>query len=141
LSVLVLAALVVPAGKSPAAADPSFLVIIHPEVEGTKIPREVLTSIFLKEALRWGDGLVVSPVDQSMQSEVRASFSQVVLGKTLEGIRSLWHQKVLHGVMPPPVKSSDEDVIAYVAKTRGAIGYVSSGTVLPATVKPVRIID
>ncbi len=141
-TVLALIALLAPAGRSPAAAaDPDFRVIIHPEVKGTRIPRGVLSSIFLKEAPRWGDGLRVAPVDQSMKSEVRASFSQVVLGTPHEGVTSLWHQKMLHGIMPPPVKSSDDDVIAYVAKTKGAIGYVSATAALPTTVKLVDIID
>ena len=32
------------------------------------------------------------------------------------------------GVTPPPVKPTDEDIIAFVASTQGAIGYVSSAT-------------
>jgi ABC-type phosphate transport system substrate-binding protein len=142
LILLALIALVALAGLSPAAAaDQDFRVIVHPEVEGTQIPRGVLSSIFLMEAPRWGNGLRVAPVDQSMKSEVRASFSQVVLETPLEGVSSLWHQKVTRGIMPPPVKSSDDDVIAYVAKTKGAIGYVSASAALPTTVKPVTIID
>jgi ABC-type phosphate transport system substrate-binding protein len=142
LTVLALIALVAPTGESPAAAaDPDFRVIVHPEVPGTQIPRGVLSSIYLREALRWGDGLPVSPVDQSMKSPVRATFSNVVLETPVEGVSSLWHRKMIKGISPPPVKSSDEDVIAYVAKTRGGIGYVSAEAVLPSTVKPVSIID
>ena len=76
LILLALIALVALAGLSPAAAaDQDFRVIVYPEVEGTQIPRGVLSSIFLMEAPRWGNGLRVAPVDQSMKSEVRASFS------------------------------------------------------------------
>ena len=142
LSVLVVAALVVPTGESPAAApDANFRVIVHPEVQGTQITRTVLSSIFLKEVLRWGDGVLVAPVDQSTQSPVRAAFSNVVLEKPVEGIRSLWFNKLGKGILPPPVKSSDEDVIAYVAETTGAIGYVSAVAVLPASVKPIDVVD
>jgi hypothetical protein len=140
---LVLAAVIAPIAcpGNARAAEPSFQVIVHPEVRGTQIPRAVLSSIFLKDVVRWGDGLPIAPVDQSMRSEIRASFSQVVLETPVEGVASLWHSKMIKGVMPPPVKSSDEDVIAYVAETKGAIGYVSAGTVLPETVKLIRIID
>ena len=39
--------------------------------------------------------------------------------------------EIKKGVTPPPVKASDADVIAYVASTRGAIGYVSAGAAVP----------
>jgi hypothetical protein len=39
------------------------------------------------------------------------------------------------------VKSSDEEVIAYVAKTKGSIGYVSPSASLPPTVRAVTIVD
>jgi len=134
--------LVTLAGESPAtAADPSFQVIVHPEVEGTQIPRTVLSSIFLKEAARWGDGRPVAPVDQSLRSPVRATFSEYVLNKPVDGVQALWHRKMIQGVRPPIVKSSDADVIAYVAKTSGSIGYVSLSAPLPATVRVVTVVD
>jgi ABC-type phosphate transport system substrate-binding protein len=134
--------LVTVAGESPAtAADPSFQVIVHPEVEGSQIPRTVLSSIFLKEAARWGDGRPVAPVDQSLRSPVRATFSEYVLNKPVDGIPALWHRKMIQGVTPPIVKSSDEEVIAYVAKTKGSIGYVSLSARLPTTVRAVSIVD
>ena len=39
------------------------------------------------------------------------------------------------------MKGSDEEVIAFVAKTEGAVGYVSKAAVLPAGVKAVAVID
>jgi hypothetical protein len=41
----------------------------------------------------------------------------------------------------PAVKDSDEEVLAYVAKTSGAVGYVSGSAALPPGVKAVTIID
>jgi ABC-type phosphate transport system substrate-binding protein len=134
--------LVTVAGESPgAAADPTFRVIVHPEVEGARIPRTVLSSIFLREADRWGNGRAVAPVDQSLRSPVRAAFTEYVLNKPVDGVPAIWHRKMIRGVRPPPVKSSDEDVIAYVAKTKGSIGYVSLSAPLPETVRTVTIVD
>jgi len=39
------------------------------------------------------------------------------------------------------VKASDDEVLLYVAKTSGAVGYVASGTDLPPGVKAVTLID
>jgi len=44
-------------------------------------------------------------------------------------------------VRPPTVKASDDEVLVYVAKTSGAVGYVSSGTALPPGVKAVTITE
>ena len=137
-----LIALTLPAGgSSAAAAESEFRVIVHPSVEGTQIPRQVLSAIFLREAERWGNRLSAAPVNQSLSSRVRAAFSNDVLETPIEGISALWHRKMRSGVSPPPVKSSDENVIDYVAKTKGAIGYVSRATALPTTVKPVDVVD
>ena len=134
--------LVAVSGERPAtAADPDFQVIVHPEVAGTKIPRAILASIFLREATRWGDGQAAAPVDQSLRSPVRAAFSESVLQKSVAEVSALWHRKIGRGVRPPIVKTSDEGVLAYVAQTEGAIGYVSSSATLPATVKAIEVLD
>ena len=141
-AILALSVVVTVAGESPAAAaDSTFQVIVHAEMQGKQIPRTVLSSIFLKEAVRWGDGRRVAPVDQSFRSPVRAEFSELVLHKSTDGVQVLWNRKLAKGVMPPAVKSSDEEVVAYVAETEGAIGYVSLAAALPPTVKVLTIVD
>ena len=137
---LVLAAAVLAVGVLPvASADATFRVIVHPQVKGTQIPRAALTSIFLKQASKWGDGTTVMPVDQSLRSPVRRSFSNVVLQQGLVEVQTFWQRKMSNGVIPPPVKTSDEDIVSFVASTPGAIGYVSSSTPLPDSVKMVEI--
>ena len=128
-------------GGSSAASERTFQVIVHQDVQGTQIPRADLSAIFLKDALRWGDGRRVEPVDQSLRSPVRKDFSEAVLHKSVDGIQLLWSRKVTRGVMPPAVKSTDEEVIAHVAETEGAIGYVSAGLPLPPTVKVLDVIE
>jgi hypothetical protein len=45
------------------------------------------------------------------------------------------------GMMPPMVKSSDGEIISFVASTRGSIGYVSAETPLPDSVKVLAIVE
>jgi ABC-type phosphate transport system substrate-binding protein len=141
-AVLTLLLAVTVTGESPSASrDPAFRVIVHNDVRGTQISRTLVSSIFLREALRWGDGLRIQPVDQSLRSPVRAEFSEAVLEKSIDGVQLLWTRKLAKGVIPPVVKSSDEEVIAYIARTEGAIGYVSPTVPLPPTVKALDIIE
>jgi ABC-type phosphate transport system substrate-binding protein len=138
LSVLALAVLA--AGALPVvSADASFRVIVHPQVKGSQIPRSALTAIFLKQAPRWGDGTVVLPVDQSVRSLVRKSFSGDVLQQGIVEVQVYWQRKMSVGVVPPPVKTTDEEIVSFVASTPGAIGYVSAATALPDSVKAIEI--
>jgi ABC-type phosphate transport system substrate-binding protein len=140
--VSVLAAAVFVAGAAPvASADASFRVIVHPQVKGGQIPRASLSSIFLKQAPRWSDGSVVAPVDQSVRSPVRKAFSSDVLQQGLVEVQVYWQRRMASGMTPPPVKSSDEEIVSFVASTPGAIGYVSSSTPLPDSVREVVVVN
>jgi hypothetical protein len=44
-------------------------------------------------------------------------------------------------VLPPPSKASDEEVLAFVASKKGAIGYVSPGLEVPSDVKVLTLSD
>lgn len=120
-------------------ADAGVQVIANPQVKGTQITRTALSQIFLKKAPRYADGVPAQPVDQSVKSPVRSAFSSRVLGQAIIEVQVYWQRKMSQGVTPPPVRTSDEDVLAYVAQTPGAIGYVSSTVALPETVKAIEV--
>jgi ABC-type phosphate transport system substrate-binding protein len=122
-------------------AAPGYRVIVHQDIKGARIPRAVLSSIFLKQAPRWGDGTPIHPVDQSLRSEVRRSFSGGVLMQGVAEVQIFWQRRMTQGIIPPPVKGSDEEVVAFVSSTPGGIGYVSLTTPLPDTVKQVELDD
>ena len=131
------------AGSMPATgADLPFKVIVHPELAGASINRGTLSDVFLKKALRWGDGTSAQPVDQSAQSAVREAFSQRVHGQPLAAVLRYWMRQIADGRgVPPPVKASDEEVIAYVASRRGAVGYVTAQAATPGTVRVLQVVD
>ena len=116
-------------------------MIVHHEVKGEKIARGILSSIFLKQVPRWGDGSPIFPIDQSVRSDVRRSFSGDVLNQGVAEVQLYWQRKMSTGLVPPPVKTSDEDVLAFVASTPGAIGYVSANAAIPESVKAIELAD
>jgi ABC-type phosphate transport system substrate-binding protein len=127
--------------RAVAATDTSGRIVVHPQVKGTQIPRAALIQIFLKQAPRWADGSPVLPVDPSVKAPVRSTFSNRLLEQPLMDVQIYWQRRMSAGVTPPPVKVSDEEVIAYVAANPGAIGYVSSSTPLSDTVKSIDITE
>jgi ABC-type phosphate transport system substrate-binding protein len=141
LLLVLVAAVLVGAPRKDVSAAAAFRVIVHSDVKGAQIPRSVLSAIFLKQALKWGDGRAVVPVDQSVQSAVRRQFSNDVLKQGIVEVQVYWQRKIAAGQLPPPVKTSDEEVVAFVASTPGAIGYVSPGVTLPDTVREITTVD
>jgi ABC-type phosphate transport system substrate-binding protein len=139
---VLMTALVLGAASLSVAAD-EFVVIVHPSVAGQSIRRSSLAALFLQKATRWGDESLAVPVDQSGTSAVRKSFSDSVLGMPVGAALQYWQKQmfVQSQLRPPTVKGSDAEVIAFVAKTAGAVGYVSKGLALPPGVKPVGIIE
>jgi ABC-type phosphate transport system substrate-binding protein len=127
------------ASQTVLGADTGVRVIVNPQVKGNQMTRTALTQIFLKQAARWGDGSPAQPVDQSLKSRVRSDFAYQFLGQAIIDIQMYWMRQMAKGVTPPPVRTTDDDVVAFVAQTPGAIGYVSSTVPLPDTVKAIEI--
>jgi ABC-type phosphate transport system substrate-binding protein len=125
----------------PAAEE--FVVVVHPSVAGINVRRGDLAAVFLKKAARWGTGATAVPVDQSGTSPVRNAFSQAVLGMPVATAVQYWQKQMFetNPLRPPVVKGTDAEVLAFVEKNAGAVGYVSKAAVLPAGVKAIAVID
>jgi ABC-type phosphate transport system substrate-binding protein len=115
----------------PAADEKPFVVIVGASNPATTIRRQDLARFFLKKTGRWSDGRGVLPVDQSAGSPVRSAFTKAVLAiegmGQISAVQSFWLQQVYSGRnTPPPVKATDAEILAFVASTPGAIGYVGA---------------
>lgn len=117
----------------------SYKVIVNQANSTTSVSQKDASDFFLKKKAKWSDGTAVVPVDLSSGNSTRESFSQKVHGKSSAAIRSFWQQAAFSGSGTAPVeKANDEEVIAFVKKNPGAIGYVSS-TANTAGVKIISI--
>ena len=95
----------------------------------TRLDRKFISNAFLKKRTRWSDDTAIRPVDLEPDSAVRKKFSKDLLGRSVSAVRRYWSQQVFSGRgVPPPELDSEADVVAYVTRNRGAIGYVSEGT-------------
>jgi hypothetical protein len=140
LAVLALLSLLV-RSAFPAADDrPAFKVVVNVAFAGEAVKRAAVADVFLKKVSRWPDGVAVAPVDQSLTSKLRASFSERVLHRPAAAVHQYWQRQIFSGrEQPPPVKLSDAEVIAYVQAHPGGVGYVAEGTPLVAGVKEVKL--
>ncbi len=127
LSVLGLALLTLGHWASMAQEQPPFKVITHPENPVTSLSKTEVSKILLKKVSKWDDGQRVRAVDQGGKGSVREVFTKEIHGRSLSSIKRFWQRQVFSGTdVPPPELASDSEVLEYVRKTEGAIGYVST---------------
>jgi hypothetical protein len=64
-----------------------------------------------------------------LDSAARNKFSEEVLRQPVDAVKNYWQQMIFTGRdVPPPELDSDEDVVKYVLKYAGALGYVSGSS-------------
>ncbi len=138
LSILGLALLSLGHWTLMAQEQPTFKVITHPENPVTSLSKTEVSKILLKKVSKWDDGQRVRAVDQGGKGSVREVFTKEIHGRSLSSIKRFWQRQVFSGTdVPPPELASDGEVLEYVRKTEGAIGYVSTD----ASEDGVKVID
>jgi ABC-type phosphate transport system substrate-binding protein len=133
---LVLAAATVGA---PRAAAQKFVVVVNPKNPITRLNQAQVSRIYLGKVQAWdinGDMQPVSPVDQRLDSPVRAAFSQRVLRKSVSETASYWRQELFAGRNVPPPEQTEAEALQTVRTVPGAIAYVSD----KADLKGVKVI-
>ena len=134
---LVVAGWTILLGASAVAAD--VKVIANPSVRADSISTHELKSLYLEEKSSL-NGTHVEPVIEK-RGPAHEAFLRDYLGQTDDELQKYYQTLVFtgKGLMPKTV-SSDAEVVAYVAKTRGAIGYVGESAHMEG-VKTLAIAD
>src|SRR6202050_3524978 len=110
------------------AAD--IKVIANGSVKADMISANEVKSVFLEESSSLRDGTHVEPVLET-DGPVHEAFLHEYLGGTDGDLQNYYRALVFsgRGSMPKQL-GSDAEVVAYVARTKGAIGYVSADTIV-----------
>jgi TonB family protein len=108
------------------AAD--IKVIANGSVKAEVISANEVKSVFLEKYNSLRDGTHVEPVLET-DGPVHEAFLREYLGGTDDDLQNYYRALVFsgRGSMPKQL-GSDAEVVAYVARTKGAIGYVSAET-------------
>jgi len=115
----------------------SVKVVANPSVGASSVSADELKSVFLQEKSSLSDGSHVEPVLQK-GGTAHEAFLKDYLDKNDSALQTYYRSLVFtgKGSMPKAV-GSDAEVVAYVAKTKGAIGYVSAD----ASASGVKVLD
>lgn len=113
------------AAASVPAAD--FKVIANNSVKTSDISSDELKGVFLATKSSLSDGSHVEPVLQKT-GPAHEAFLKEYVGKTDAALGTYYRSLVFTGkASMPKTLGSDSEVVDYVAKTKGAVGYVSAG--------------
>ena len=115
-----------------------FVIVVHESNPTTSISRDELSRIFLKKITVWRTKRPVTVVDQRESAKVREQFTRTVHRREVSSVASFWQQQIFSGrAVPPAQRTSDADVMSFVANNPDAIGYVNAGATLAPGVKAV----
>ncbi len=106
--------------------------IVNPAGADASISAEAAKAILLGNKTKWdGGGLIKLAV--LTQGEAHEKIMHDFVQRSADQFDKYWKKMVFSGKGMMPVQAaSDVDLIAYVAKTQGAIGYVSAASVTGA---------
>jgi hypothetical protein len=106
-------------------APATLVLVANPGAPPETVGREEARRIWLLRRRFWRDGTRIVPVNLPASSPVRDQFSRAVLGRPARDLAAYWNDLWFHGTSPPAVVPSERAVLLFVARTRGAVGYVS----------------
>jgi ABC-type phosphate transport system substrate-binding protein len=107
------------------AAD--IKIIANSSVGASSVSSDELKGVFLATKSSLSDGSHVEPVLEK-EGPAHEAFLKEFIGKTDSAFETYYRSLVFTGkASMPKTTASDADMVAYVAKTKGAIGYVSAG--------------
>jgi hypothetical protein len=106
------------------AAD--YCAIAHPGNATAEVSREEAKGFLLGTKIKWNDGTVVKLVLLSEGTAADTS-SQDLAARTADQLAKYWKKQVFTGKgVSPDYFKTDEEVVAFVAKTPGAFGIVAT---------------
>ena len=104
-------------------------VIVHPGVQQQSISNDQLNRIYAMQLKRWADGTPIRVFALSSQAPLHRTFVIDYFGMRAHQLDRLWQRLLYSGTGRAPMRVADEaEMMALVAKTPGAIGYVDEST-------------
>jgi ABC-type phosphate transport system substrate-binding protein len=110
-----------------AGAGRELLVVVHSSNPAASLDKSAVKTHYLKQAGEWTDGNKVRPVD--CEGDARQGFIGKVLQMSSKDYERYWlERKYAAAESPPKQVDDDEAVLKYVGASKGAIGFLDSGS-------------
>ncbi len=101
-------------------------LVVNQAVPVDTLSRSMVRSIFSMRMTSWPDGLPIQVFVLGDKTSLHAEFSKQILGVFPHQLRRAWNRQIFAGTGQAPAKlENEEEMRDMVAKTPGAIGYIS----------------
>jgi len=108
-------------------------IIANPSVAETSVSADDLKGIFLQTKNSLGSAHVIPVLHKG--GVLEDSFCQKYVGRNDSALQTYYRSLVFTGrALMPKEFDTDDEVVAYVAKTKGAVGFVSASAKLDGVV-------
>ena len=106
-------------------------VVTHPQVTQSSLTKSQLRRIYTMRQLRWSDNHAITVFVLPSQHELHQRFAKERLQIFPYQLNRIWHKLTYSGLgVAPTIVKSEQELIQAVAKTPGAIGYISEATLV-----------
>ena len=122
-------------GLQAAAANSDLVIIANPGINDNSIEQRDLQRIYLGKQTLWEDNTSIVPV-MLKSGPLRDEFIEGYVDRSVQRFVTYWRQMVFTGKgVPPKSFASESDLVDFVARTPGSVGYVSSAANLSSVKK------
>lgn len=122
LIILGLAALLMP--LSPSWAD--LYIIANKDLPAAQLDKDDIAAIYLLKKKHWENGEDIMPINLPAKADARTRFTAEIFDSTPEKLGSYWDKMLFKGETPPVTQNSEQAVVLFVERIKGAIGYVET---------------
>ncbi len=101
-------------------------IIANKELPAIQLDKDEIAAIYLLKKKHWENGEDIMPINLPAQADARTHFTAEIFDSTPEKLGSYWDKMLFKGETPPVTQNSEQAVILFVERIKGAIGYVET---------------
>lgn len=109
---------------SSASAD--LYIIANKNLPTAQLGKDDIAAIYLLKKKHWENGDDIMPINLPAQADARNRFTAEIFDSTPEKLGSYWDKMLFKGETPPVTQNSEQAVVLFVERIKGAIGYVET---------------
>ncbi len=115
-------------------------VIVNKSVPAGSMSASQISDLYALNTKQWGNGSKVVVFDLKTDGDVKSKFYGF-LGNSSGDLKKIWMRLKLTGEGEPPTAlSSDDEILAKVASTPGAIGFVNVSSLTAEAKSKVKVV-
>jgi len=101
-------------------------IIANKDLPVTQLDKDDIAAIYLLKKKHWDNGDDIMPINLPAQADARTRFTAEIFDSTPDKLGSYWDKMLFKGETPPVTQNSEQAVILFVERIKGALGYVET---------------